>query len=98
MTISVYQKGDLVRITGAFTDVAGSAIDPTTVSLFVSNPAGGATEYVYLTDAAVVKDSVGNYHADISATIAGDWRWWWEATGTGQAVQIGQYVVEPLPL
>lgn len=95
MTINVYQKGDLARITGAFTNPDDDAIDPTALSLFVTTPGGVTTEYVYGVDAEVVKDSVGNYHADISADESGQWLYRWASTGTGQAAENSEFMVEP---
>lgn len=95
MTISVYQKGDLARVSAAFTNSGGTPIDPTGLSLFVTRPSGVTVEYVYGTDAEVQKDSTGNYHADIDADAAGQWLWKWESTGTGQAAEHGEFMVEP---
>ena len=95
MTINVYQKGDLVRIEGVFTDTEGTLIDPNGVSLFVTNPAGVTTEYIYGTDLELVKDSTGNYHVDVTADAPGQWLWKWASTGTGQAAEHGEFMVEP---
>lgn len=95
MTISVYQVGDLARVTGVFTNPAETEIDPTGLSFFYTTPAGVTTELVHGTDAALVKDSVGNYHVDVDVTEAGEWHYRWESTGTGQAGQNGQFMVEP---
>lgn len=95
MSIDVYDIGDLVRVSGAFTNAAGTATDPTAVSLKVIAPDGTQTTYVYGTDAEVVKDSTGNYHADLSVSAAGDWHYQWIGTGAVQAAQGGQFVVQP---
>jgi uncharacterized protein YfaS (alpha-2-macroglobulin family) len=93
MTINVHQKGDLVRISGTFRDLAGAAIDPGTVALKVAKPSG-ATTYTFALG-TVIKDSVGNYHVDVSITEAGQWSYRWESTGAGQAAEQGQFTVEP---
>jgi uncharacterized protein YfaS (alpha-2-macroglobulin family) len=95
MTINVYQKGDVARVTGAFKDSAGAAIDPTTVKFKFTTPAGVTTIYVFGTDGQLVKDSTGNYHVDLNANEAGIWFYRWESSGTGQAAQEGQFTVEP---
>lgn len=95
MTINVYDVGDLVTVSGAFTDVAGLPADPATVSLAFVDPSGNVTTYLYLTDVQVVKDSTGNYHVDVNADEAGDWHYRWIATGTGQGAQLGQFAVKP---
>lgn len=95
MSINVYDVGDLVTVSAAFTDVNGDPADPAAVSLAFEDPAGTVTTYVFGTDPEVVKDSVGNYHVDIDADSAGDWHYRWIATGAGQGAQIGQFAVKP---
>lgn len=82
---NTYDIGDLVRVSAVFTNSAGTAIDPTAVYVKYRTPAGVTTTLTYGVDVALVKDSVGHYHADISITAAGTWRYRWYSTGTGQA-------------
>lgn len=95
MAINVHQKGDLVRVSAAFKNDAGTAADPTTVSFRYTKPSGTVTTLVYLTDAALVKDSVGNYHVDLDANEAGIWVHVFIGTGTVQQVQDGEFTVSP---
>lgn len=97
MTITCYQKGDLVRVTGTFTNSAGTAIDPAAVFFAYTNSAGSTTTLQYGVDGAVVKSSTGVYYVDVSASSAGRWYWRWYSTGTGQAADIGEFVVEAGP-
>jgi hypothetical protein len=60
-------------------------VDPTAVFCEVRTPAGVETTYTYGVDAGLVKDSVGNYHLNVSATARGTWPYRWYSTGTGQA-------------
>lgn len=83
--MNTYDVGDLVRCTGTFTTAAGAATDPTVVGCKVLPPGGTVTTYVYGTDAALVKDSTGVYHVDVSGTVAGYWNYRFYSTGTGQA-------------
>lgn len=94
MTINVYQKGDLARISGVFTNTLGTAIDPTGLTLKYTPPSGTTVSLVYDTDPEVVRDSLGNYHVDLDVNEAGRWFYRWEATGTGQAVEHGEFMVE----
>lgn len=82
---NIYDIGDLVRVTGTFTNAAGTAIDPTTVKAQIMDPSGNVSTLVYGTDVAVVRDSAGVYHTDISIDEAGHWQVRWYATGTGQS-------------
>lgn len=95
MTINTYQKGDLPRLTALFKNSAGTATDPTTVRFKYTTPAGATTTLVYGVDGALVKDSTGNYHVDLSLTAAGMWFYRWEGEGTVQSVQEGELTVEP---
>lgn len=96
MTISVYNKGDLVRVTAAFEDISGTPVDPTTVSLKTLDPSGNVDEYTYA-GGAVTKASTGNYYKDVDADEEGDWHCWWEATGSGEGAEPVQFVVAPTP-
>jgi hypothetical protein len=80
-----YNKGDLVRVSAAFTNAAGTAVDPTAVYAQYRSPNGTLTTLVYVTDEELVKDSTGNYHVDISADQAGYYSYRFYSTGTGQA-------------
>lgn len=94
MPINRYDLGDLVRTTAVFTNIAGTAIDPDVLVFKVKMPNGVTTEYTYLEDYQIVRDSLGNFHLDISAIQAGYWHYRWEATGVGQSAYEGQFVVE----
>ena len=95
MTIKVYQKGDLVRIDGSFTDLAGTLADPTTVTLKVTPPFAVTVAYTWA-GAQVIRDSLGVFHYDLSVAEAGQWFFRWEATGaSSQAADLGEFMVEP---
>jgi len=91
---SEYDKGDQVRVSAAFTNAVGTAIDPTTVRFKYKTPASGtAVTLVYGVDGALVKDSTGNYHVDIDLDLAGVYRFRWESVGTGKAASESFVVV-----
>ncbi len=93
-TAATYDVGDLVVVSAAFTTVAtGLALDPTVVKLTVTPAASTAYTLVYNTDAALVRDSAGNYHANIDANEAGTWTYRWWATGTGQCADKQKFIV-----
>lgn len=89
--MTVFDKGDLVRVSAAFKDEAGAAVDPTTVSFTFRTPSGTETTFLHGTDTELVKDSVGNYHVDIDANAGGSWHWRFVSTGTGQAASEGYF-------
>ena len=89
-----YSKGDLVRCSAAFATSAGAATDPTSVRFQVRNPAGTTTEYVYGTDAQLVRSSAGSFYVDVNANMVGTWRYRFYSTGTGQAADEGAFKVK----
>lgn len=91
MAIHTYDIGDVVRISSTFTQNA-VAIDPSTVSLTVKDPAATSTTYTYA-GATVTKDSVGNYHVDVAPTLTGTYKYRWVSTGTGQAAEENSFQV-----
>lgn len=98
MTINVHHKGDLVRISGVFKDINGTLVDPATVQLQVQDPSGNVTTYSEdVSPTEVERASTGNYYVDQVVDEAGEWHYWWIATGTGQGTEPGQFVVEPTP-
>ena len=81
--MAAFTEGDLVRVSVLFL-VDDSPLDPNVVTLRYKNPAGTITVWVYLTDAQVVRDSVGLFRADINANAGGVWSFRWEGTGPAQ--------------
>ena len=92
---NVFDEGDLVRCSAIFKDTSDAYVDPTAVFFKYENPAGTETLLTYITDAAVVRDSIGLYHCDVSVTTHGVWRFRWYSTGTGQAAGEDFFVVTP---
>lgn len=97
--VNTYMSGSLVRTTAAFTNAAGQAADPTTITLKYRSGAGSTTTVTYPT-APIIKDSTGNYHADLDTTgWAGPdpllWLTEWIGTGTVQAIASGAWLVTP---
>lgn len=96
--MSDIQPGDAVRLSAAFTNAAGTATDPTTVTLKV-RPKGGTEEvFVYATDVELVKDTTGNYHLDYTVpTIAPhrglEFSYQWIGTGAVAVVEPGTFSV-----
>jgi len=84
--------GDTVTLTNTFA-VSGTATDPTTVTLVVTDPTGTATTYTYA-GGTITKTSTGVYTKNVTASTAGIWSYTW--TGTGAAdVENGVFEVSP---
>lgn len=82
----------LVRTTASFTDDEGEPVDPDDVTLSTFDPIETQTDYEYGVD-AIERDSIGEYHFDILASIAGNWSYRWAGTGAAAAVAEGQFKV-----
>ena len=73
---NTYKLGTAVKVTAAFTDLAGIAFDPSSVVCAVQKPsdaAGADTAYTYGVDAQLVRDDVGAYHLWIATDEVGTW-------------------------
>ena len=70
--------GEAARLSVAIADPTGAAADPGALRLKTKSPAGTLTTYTYGSSGELVRDGVGNYHADIQLTAAGQWFWRWE--------------------
>ena len=93
MSEKTFELNDAPRVTAEFLNPDGSAFDPSAVFFKFKNPSRIETVYQYGVDAALVKDSTGNYHVDIDANAVGLWKWKFYATGSGQSAQAGEFQV-----
>lgn len=89
MSWNVIDPGNVRRLKASFTDAAlGGAIDPDAVLLVVMQPGQTkeeATTYTYGVDAQIVRDQLGEYHADIQFPVSGMAYYRWFSTGDGEA-------------
>lgn len=92
--MNIYDKGDVVRVSGAFTNLASAAIDPDVVLFAFRRPDNTGAIYTYGTDAQLVKDSTGNYHVDLDADQVGTYYYRMYSTGTGKAAEESSFLVE----
>lgn len=80
----------------AFTDANGAAADPGEVYLEIRLPDKTTTTYQYGVDAALIKDSTGNYHLDYTTSTTGSYRYRWYSLVSGITADTGIfYVVLP---
>lgn len=80
-----YQVGDLVRITGTWTDASDVAVDPTTVLGTYTDPSGTAAPVTVGT--GITKSATGVYYYDIDVDEAGTWYYRFYGQGGGAAAQ-----------
>ena len=88
-----YDVGDKIRITATFTNLAGTATDPTAVTFKIKLPSGTTTTYIYGTDAELVKSATGIYYVDWTFSLADSHRYMFSGTGTVTASDEGTLLV-----
>ncbi len=88
---NAYLIGQTVRLSVAFTDADGAAADPGSLTFTLRAPSGASTTYTYGTDAALVKDSTGNYHVDWAVSQEGIHWYSFAGTGLNAAVDEGWF-------
>lgn len=93
--MNTYIRGNIIRVAGSYTGSTGVPTDPTAIHCVVLAPGTLPVEYVYGSDAAVVRVSAGSYYLDIDADLAGVWRYRWYSTGTSQAANEGAFHIAP---
>ena len=90
-----YDIGDLIRLRGSFTNSAGAAVDPSSVTLqyrqLIADPSSYTT-LVYGVN-SIVKASTGEYYHDLSVTSDGEWRYRWNGLGANAAAVEGSFKV-----
>lgn len=90
--MTTYDIGDQVRVTATLTDLAGTATDPTAVTLTVRKPDGTSTSYTYGAG-TVTKSATGVYYKDVDVDQAGEWNYRWTGTGALVVAEEGQFYV-----
>lgn len=88
MTTNAYDIGDVARLSGAFTNIAGDPADPGAITLEIEDPDGVVAEVEY--PGTITKDSTGNYHYDVALSIAGYYNYRWVGTGAVAAAAQGR--------
>jgi hypothetical protein len=96
--------GDLIRVgnhsggsRAAFATAAGTATDPTAVTLTVEAPDATLAEYGWPTDGAdgaLVRETTGRFYVDVDIDQDGVWSYRLAGTGAVQAVTEGQFYVQ----
>jgi hypothetical protein len=94
-TTDIVERGDTRTLSVALT-VVDVPTDPATLTLTVRTPAGVSTTYTYGAS-AIVRDSAGAFHYDLTFTESGAWTYEWRSTVPAQ-VQGGVIEVQPSPI
>lgn len=90
-----YDVGDQVRLTVHWTDSAGTATDPTTVTCLLRRryQLSPVTTTTYTYPATITKSSTGVYYVDVTPDQEGIWDYRWVATGTVVKAEEGAFNV-----
>lgn len=90
-----YDIGDRVRLRVSFTNSAGVAVDPSSVTLqyrrWLADPSSYSTLAFGVN--SIVKESVGSYYHDLAPTEDGEWRYRWNAFGDNASAVEKQFKV-----
>ena len=82
-----YDVGDVVRMRGSFTNSAGTAVDPSSVTLqhrqFLADPLSYTT--VVYGVGSITRVSTGEYYLDVPTNTDGEWRYRWNGLGANAA-------------
>ena len=90
-----YEEDSLLRFKATFKDNDAALTDPTTITLRHTEPGAAAVNYVYGTDAEVIRESLGIFHVDYIADAVGEHKWRWLGTGAVQIAIKGGFIVDP---
>lgn len=92
--VNTYEQGNLLRLTGEFSDaVTGAPVDPATVMFRIRTPDGAVTEYTYPSN--VTQSGSGSYYVDWPAVMPGRYTYRFFSTGSGMASRDRVFIVQP---
>ena len=86
--------GEVARLSLSVADIAGAIADPGGVVLRVKSGSAAITAYTYGADATIVRDSLGNYHADLVLASPGQWAYRWELSAPNTGAAEGLFLVQ----
>lgn len=78
----MYAVGAPIHLTGVFADPTNTLVDPSTVTLYLTDPTGTVTPL------AASRSSVGSYFYDYTPSAAGMYSWQFVGTGSFAATQL----------
>jgi len=85
--------GDVRKLSGTFSTLAGVDTDPTTVTLKVESPDGTITSYVYGIDVDLTQEATGIYSRVIDLDESGHWKFQWIGEGIIDAMEEDTFYV-----
>ncbi len=92
---NTYDIGDMVSMTASFKDSSGSMfVDPTTLTFTLLKPDKSTVQYVYGTNAELIRDALGKYRVDYVPTVSGNYHYRFAGTGSAQVADEGYFTVK----
>ena len=92
MTTAAHDIGDLRRLTVTFTNLAGTAADPTTVTFRLVRPDGTVVTYSTAdSPATITKSSTGVCYTDYAIAVSGRHVYLWSGTGAIVTAEQGEF-------
>lgn len=88
MAAELFDVGDMVLLTGTFTDLNEIPADPNTVTLKVRDPQGNITEYA---EVDMAHPETGTWSYELLLTRGGEWTY--RFAGTGGLVAAGEKTI-----
>lgn len=89
-----YIVGEVAHISLGVADIGGAPADPGALTLKIKAPGSAVTTLTYGVDAAIVRDGVGAFHADIGLSAAGQWAYRWELSAPNTGAAEGLFTVQ----
>lgn len=86
--------GETAQLTLSVDSLQGVPSDPAALRLKIDPPLGIRIELIYGTDATIVRDSAGRFHADLELTMKGIWSYRWETNSPGTTAIEGSLTVK----
>lgn len=93
--MNVYDVGDMVRLRVSFANSAGTAVDPSTVTLQIrreSDAQGSYSNLIYGVN-SITKAGTGEYYHDFSVTSDGMHRYRWNGLGANPAASETPFMI-----
>lgn len=89
-----YLRGEVSRISILVADIEGLAADPGGLVLKLKPPSGALITHTFGAGNVIVRDSQGNYHADIPLSLDGTWVYRWELSTPNAGAAEGVITVQ----
>ena len=90
-----YDVGDVIRVSGTFTDSSQAGVDPSSVTFqyrqHLADPSS-VTTLIYGIN-SVTRVSTGSFFSDVPVNSGGEWRYRWNGTGANAAAIEGAFLV-----